>query len=61
MAHSVDVLHLIKCGEDVAEKNYERQSSLWRSFYFRCAFFLDSNGYNPVLFRNNSANRLEVE
>ena len=22
MAHSVDVLHLIKCGEDVAEKNY---------------------------------------
>lgn len=34
MAHSVDVLHLIKCGEDVAEKNYERQSSLWRSFYF---------------------------
>ena len=61
MAHSVDVLHLIKCGEDVAEKNYERQSSLWRSFYFRCAFFLYYNGNNPVLFRNNSANRLEVE
>ena len=61
MAHSVDVLHLIKCGEDMAEKNYERQSSLWRSFDFRCAFFLYSNGNNPVLFRNNSANRLEVE
>ena len=61
MAHSVDVLHLIKCGEDMAEKNYERQSSLWRSFYFRCAFFLYSSGNNPVLLRNNSANRLEVE
>lgn len=61
MAHSVDVFNLIKCGEDVAEKNYERQSSLWRTFYFRCAFFLYSNGNNPVLFRNNSANRLEVE
>ena len=61
MAHSVDVFNLIKCGEDVAKKNYKRQSSLWRSFYFRCAFFLYSNGNNPVLFRNNSANRLEVE
>ena len=50
MAHSVDVLHLIKCGEDMAEKNYERQSSLWRSFYFRCAFFLYSNGTIPCFF-----------
>ena len=61
MAHSVDVL-LIKCGEGCGMKKLqERQSSLWRSFYFRCAFFLYSNGNNPVLFRNNSANRLEVE
>ena len=29
--------------------------------YFRCAVFLYSNGNNPVLLRNNSANRLEVE
>ena len=61
MAHFVDVLHLIKCGKDVGEKFHECQSSLWRSFYFRCAFFLYSNGNNPVLLRNNSANRLEVE
>ena len=38
-----------------------RQSLFWLSFYFRCAVFLYSNGNNPVLLRNNSANRLEVE
>ena len=38
-----------------------RQSLFWLLFYFRCAVFLYSNGNNPVLLRNNSANRLEVE
>ena len=47
--------------ELIFQESCERQSSPWRSFYFRCAFFLYSNGNNPVLFRNNSANRLEVE
>ena len=60
--HSVYILqHMAKLDLNVGEKFYKRQSSLWRSFYFRCAFFLYSNGNNPVLFRNNSANRLEVE
>ena len=39
----------------------QRTNNPWRSFYFRCAVFLYSNGNNPVLLRNSSANLLEVE
>ena len=37
------------------------ENSPWRSVYLRCAVFLYSNGNNPVLLRNSSANLLEVE
>ena len=44
-----------------SEIKWAPENNPWRSFYFLCAVFLYSNGNNPVLFRNNSANRLEVE
>ena len=42
------MFYLIKCGEDVAEKNYERQSSLWRSFYVRLAAHVSNGWKSPI-------------